>query len=226
MATHALASLFEELAFGVAIVDRDCRLLHATRAARMQLQARRGLMLSDGVVDAELENDRAALHRTVESAAAGLRGYQAFGREGVRIDVAVLPVNGDGNGAAAAALVFEKCAGSGGLGLYFFSQAYRLTRAEQSVLTELCDGAAVVEAAENLGISVHTARTHVRNILVKTAQPNLRGLVRRIGMLPPVGTRFAAAHAQDWATRGRLAPKAEIPPVPAPAGAGENVALC
>ncbi len=194
-----LAALFDELSFGIAVVDLDGALLHASRAARMQLQARRGLRLAGEKLEAIFPEEAAALHKALAGAAAGRRCYLAFGRAADRLDVAVLPLDLPGSAPSAAALVFEKSAGSGGLGLYFFAQAYGLTRCEQTVLNELCDGSSVIDAASRLGTSVHTSRTHVRNILQKTGQQNLRALIRRVGMLPPVGARFAIAHARGEA---------------------------
>jgi hypothetical protein len=195
-----LSTLLDELSFGVAVVDDHGTLLHASRAARMQLQSQHGLAIRDGMIETQNPDDDRDFRRALVAAADGRRSYLAVGHAGKRLDVAVLPIefrclNGD----PVAILVFEKSAGSGGLCLYFFAQAYGLTRAEQSVLAELSDGASVVEAARQLGSSVHTVRTHVRNILSKTGQANLRALTRRIGMLPPVGARFAVAHARGEA---------------------------
>ena len=198
-----LVALLDELSFGVAVVDVDARLVHASRAARMQLQAQRGLRIQACRIEAESAADEAALVRALAAAAAGRRSYLAVGRANHRMDVAILPLDSiQTGGEPFVVLVFEKAAGSGGLGLYFFAQAYGLTRTEQSVLAELGDGASVVDAARQLGSSVHTVRTHVRNILCKTGQANLRGLTRRIGMLPPVGARFAIAHARGEAFSG------------------------
>jgi DNA-binding NarL/FixJ family response regulator len=203
-----MVALFDELSFGVALVDRHGRLLHVSRAARMQLQSQRGLRIVDDIVIAEAASEAEALQRALEGACGGRRSYLAFGSGTGRLDVAILPIGTGGRaGASMAAMVFEKGAGSGGLALYFFAQAYRLTRAEQAVLSELCDGASVVDAAKHLGCSVHTVRTHVRSILTKTGQQNLRALIRRIGMLPPVGARFAIAHARgEAAAAGARAP--------------------
>ncbi len=198
-----LVALLDELSFGVAVVDVDARLAHASRAARMQLQAQRGLRIQAGRIEAETVADEPALSRALAAAVAGRRSYLAVGRASHRMDVAILPLDPiQTGGEAFVVLVFEKAAGSGGLGLYFFAQAYGLTRTEQSVLAELGDGVSVVDAARQLGSSVHTVRTHVRNILGKTGQPNLRGLTRRIGMLPPVGARFAIAHTCGEALAG------------------------
>ncbi|MBL8383128.1 MAG: helix-turn-helix transcriptional regulator [Burkholderiales bacterium] len=213
-ASLPLAALFNELAFGVAIIDRDGGVVHVSRAARLMMQAGRGLRLAEGRVIAEDAASGAALARGVTGAIEGRRSYLAFGQGDGRMDVAVVPLAGAQFAEPLAALIFERASGSNGLALYFFAQAYRLTRTEHAVLGELGEGLSVVEAARALDSSVHTLRTHVRNILAKTGVPNLRGLVRRIGMLPPVGARFAVAHARAEGLVHR--PAASTAAVPAP----------
>jgi DNA-binding NarL/FixJ family response regulator len=44
---------------------------------------------------------------------------------------------------------------------------HRLTRREREVLGLLCEGLQTLEIAESLGLSRHTVRTHVGNILTK-----------------------------------------------------------
>ena len=204
-APSCLTALLDELSFGIALVQPDGRLIHASRSARAQLKAGRGLRLAGDVVEAEVPADLPALQRAIEDASAGRRSYASFGRGAGRLEAAFLPLDAPGESGAAAAIVFEKSAGSGALGMYFFARAYGLTRAEQGVLNQLCDGWSVIEASRNLGSSVHTARTHVRNILSKTGQRNLRDLMRRIGMLPPVGAHFASANAKAEVSAGPAA---------------------
>ena len=197
----AWAALFDELAFGVAIVDARRRLLHASQAARAELGMRRGLRLASGVVEATLPRDSAALQKAIDGVQSGRRSYLAFGLDGGKSDIAVLPMPDTvPGGPVYSALVFEKSPQASGLGLYFFAQAYRLTRCEQRVLAALCDGLTVVDVAARLGCAVNTARTHVRNLLIKTGQQSLRALAGRIGMLPPVASRVAfggPVHAEE-----------------------------
>ncbi len=191
-ANVAWAALFDELAFGVAIVDARRRLLHASQAARGELGMRRGLRLAGGVVEATLPRDAVALQKAIDGVQSGRRSYLAFGLDGGKSDIAVLPMPDTvPGGPVYSALVFEKSPQASGLGLYFFAQAYRLTRCEQRVLAALCDGLTVVDVAARLGCAANTARTHVRNLLIKTGQQSLRALAGRIGMLPPVASRVA-----------------------------------
>lgn len=198
LAASPLSCLFDELSFGLAIVEGCGKLVYASRTARLQLQSGTGLRIQGSKVEAAQPAEAPALRQALQSATAGRRSYTAFGPRDGKLEVAFLPLaEGAEDQARRAALVFEKSADSGRLGLYFFARAHRLTHTEQSVLNELCNGSSVGEAAQVLGSSVHTVRTHVRNILRKTEQRSLREMIRRIGMLPPVGACFASAHARD-----------------------------
>ena len=192
-----ILNLYDEFAFGIVVIGADGEILYASRTASMQMQAGRGIREADGHVRASDPGDQPALNKAIEGAIAGRRGYLSIGRSGGRLDAAVLPLQVGGEDVAA--LVLEKAAGSNGLGLYFFSRAHGLTRSEQVILGHLCEGVTVIEVSRRVGSSVHTVRTHVRGILSKTGMPSLRSLVSRIGLLPPIGARFAIAHARDEA---------------------------
>ena len=63
----------------------------------------------------------------------------------------------------------------------------RLTRRQHDVLRCLGDGLSTHEIAEQLGLSWHTVRTHVRNVMRKFGTRSRVGAVaaaRRLGMLP------------------------------------------
>ena len=59
---------------------------------------------------------------------------------------------------------------------------YRLTEAEMRVIAELVDGTRPAEFAQRHGISVHTVRTHLRNIFDKTGLRRQSDLIRLAGM--------------------------------------------
>lgn len=200
--------LFDEFAFGIVLVDGDGELIYASRTAAIQMQPGRGLKLVDGMVRAADPADQATLAKVIEGARRGRRGYLSLGKAGGRLDAAVLPVRIGSQDVVA--LVLEKAARSNALGLYFFSRAHGLTRAEQAILSHLCEGVTVIEVARRVGSSVHTVRTHVRGILSKTGMTSLRSLVSRVGLLPPIGARFAIAHARDEALAPVCAKQAEV----------------
>ena len=187
----AWAALMDEFAFGLAIVDRGRRLLHANRAADAEFRHACCLRVNREVVEAVSPFELARFQQAVEDAECGRRSYLALGGHGAKTEIAFLPVaDSDFRGQACAALVFERRPGVSGLGLYFFAQVYRLTRGEQRVLSALSEGLSVAEAGTHIGCAVNTVRTHVRNLLAKTGQRNLRALIGRLGLLPPVASRL------------------------------------
>ncbi|WP_219218552.1 helix-turn-helix transcriptional regulator [Variovorax boronicumulans] len=59
---------------------------------------------------------------------------------------------------------------------------YRLTQAERRLADALVDGLTLAEFAERHGISVHTVRTHLRNIFDKTGLSRQADLIRLAGV--------------------------------------------
>jgi DNA-binding CsgD family transcriptional regulator len=67
------------------------------------------------------------------------------------------------------------------------AKLYGLTRSELRVLLAMSPGLCVREAAEMLGISVVTAKTHLHSIYAKTGISKQTGLMRLLmGSTPPV----------------------------------------
>jgi DNA-binding CsgD family transcriptional regulator len=68
-----------------------------------------------------------------------------------------------------------------------FAAAYRLTSAETRFLKEILSGMGLPRAAERLGISQNTARTHLQRIFGKTNTSNQLELIRIFsGSQPPL----------------------------------------
>ena len=68
-----------------------------------------------------------------------------------------------------------------------FAELYHLTVSEQRVLLALAPGLSVKEAAESLGISESTAKTHLKHIYSKTGVSKQTELMRLfMSATPPV----------------------------------------
>ena len=61
-----------------------------------------------------------------------------------------------------------------------FAQHFRLTKAESVVAALIAEAHSVPEAAQRLGVSVHTVRTHLRNVFTKTGVNRQSALVRLV----------------------------------------------
>ena len=63
------------------------------------------------------------------------------------------------------------------------AELYELTPAEEKLLDLILDGSGLFEAAEQLGVSRNTARTHMKRIYAKTGTRRQAELVRRLAHL-------------------------------------------
>jgi DNA-binding CsgD family transcriptional regulator len=54
------------------------------------------------------------------------------------------------------------------------------------VLEHLCTGQDPTDIAEQLGVAISTVRTQVSSIRQKTGASNIRELVRKVAVLPPL----------------------------------------
>ena len=76
-----------------------------------------------------------------------------------------------------------------------FARIYRLTGGELRVLLALAQGLGAKEAADMLGISEPTVRTHLKHIFSKTDTPRQSDLLRLLqNSTPPVRGSTAGVH--------------------------------
>ena len=185
-----LASVVDQLAFGIAVVAVDATIVHANRAAICALRGC-GLRVT---AQSKLESIRAggndALEAALRAIAAHRRTLLALGSDQNRLTVAVQPLFGhpQPRRATRALLVFSKPALCAPAAVGAFVRAYRLTPAESVVLAALCSGLRAKEVAVRTRSSIATVRSHLRNIYSKTDASNLQDLLLRLAALPPLAS--------------------------------------
>ena len=106
---------------------------------------------------------------------------------GSSLSLAVIPLKQDSNHwATRVDLLFAQTelAESGMFG--FFARSYGLTQTEKEVLAILRRGLSTPEIAVQLKVAVFIVRSHVRSLYSKTASSDVRELVNRVAVLPPV----------------------------------------
>lgn len=188
----ALVELVDCLSFGIAVVDPQGALIHASRIAKRMLHDRESpLQLRDGLLEATSPNDAAPLQKAIARGCRGQRSALVIGAPQRETDVSVLPLGDLAPPVNHIALMFSQASPTSHLTLFHFARTYKLTRSEECLLRILCDGTPVKEAAAELGCTPNTARTHIRHLLEKTGQPTLRTLTSRVARLPPVAARMA-----------------------------------
>lgn len=199
-ATFACA--FDGLEAAVFLIDSGGCVLHANAAARAIIAAGEvlrvgasGRLAACGAADHDFQNalgaacSGKAVPDTADSA------VPLIGRDGVRFVAHVLPLGtgawdrGGIDGTAAAALFVRKVVVPASSASEVIGKVFRLTAAEQRVLTAIVELGGVPTVATALDLSQATVKTHLVHIFEKTGVSRQQGLVKLIAryMTPLAG---------------------------------------
>lgn len=177
--------IVEALSVGVLVTAASGRLLYANRKGRSILAERDGLMLDDTIVRSALRRDAATLRHAVADASSGLsRGALLIGRSApraaLRVLVSALSISpGLPHVPRGAVLLLVLDAGDGSPPPEdALRSRYGLTLAEARVAAHVAQGLRPAAIARELGVRVSTVRTHLRQVLAKTATHCQADLVR------------------------------------------------
>lgn len=205
LARTAAAETLDRMPIGVSILGGDRTVLFLNRQMQALLDQGDGLLLLRDGLSAANPTEAETLRRLVaEACATGLgRGVLAGGAAVVTrpsgrrsLSLLVAPLRPRAFALATempAAIVFvgdpeRKVEGVGDV----LRQLYRLTPAEVAVATSLLEGRRIEELAERLGITLLTARTHVKHVLAKVGVRTQAELVRVL-LGGPAGLRLDPA---------------------------------
>ncbi|MDP4301068.1 helix-turn-helix transcriptional regulator [Leptothrix discophora] len=181
-----LGQALDELDYGLAIVNRQGRLMLANHRARTLFERSNGVcQLQIDRVVARHPLREEPLARAIQAAAQqGRRGLVAVGDEDRPQSVAVVPLGGQP--VQGVLLVFGKAQMCEALSVDHYARVHGLTHAEGMVLAALCDGDTPTEVAQRFGVAVSTVRSQIAAIRQKTQCGSIRELVRRVAVLPPI----------------------------------------
>ena len=198
-ASVALLRLFDQLAYGLIVLDSTRQVIHINRAARGALARERRVRVLGRTLEAWYESDAKAFTRAMEAGFSGKRITMKIG-ESVRPTqgaIIVVPLPGTfAIGALQAsqvghvALVFERSPCAEALSIAFFARNHGLTLGEERVLRALNEDKSVGEVAGALGAAISTIRTHLNHIREKTGTRSLRALVANVRSVPPLMPAF------------------------------------
>lgn len=187
----ALAGLLDEVDYGVILLRAPRQVVYLNRAARRDLAATGCADCVDGELRIRHATDRRAFAVALADAQRGKRRLVELAGEsaGQALSVALTPAE-----AAAASsdvvAVLGRSRLCGHESLRWFARLHNLTPAETRVLELLCRGHEARDIAAAHRVCMTTVRTQLHRVLEKTGEANLRSLVLRVGLLPPmVNTR-------------------------------------
>jgi DNA-binding CsgD family transcriptional regulator/PAS domain-containing protein len=179
------ADAMDSLAFATLVLDEHGRMVHSNRLAQQVFAERDGISASrDEVVLASREDSR-RFHELVMHAVQqfssnrptivqAMRVSRPSGRPAYELVVRPSPVGvlgGDSELNARVAVVIGSDAGRSapsGLSAEAVQQFFGLTRKEAELALRLAAGRSLLDAARDQGISLNTARAHLRSIFAKT----------------------------------------------------------
>jgi DNA-binding CsgD family transcriptional regulator len=191
--THPLlAVMLDQVDHPMILLADDQNVLHANRAAQLELAGTAGhehpLAWRDGKLTAVQRGDAAELADAMMAARTrDVRKLLALGTKDNRVSVSVMamqPSEHDPHGAIL--LVMGKRQVCGDLAVFWFARSHGLTQAESTVLQSLCKGLGPGEIAQEHAVAISTVRTQLAAIRSKTGTTSLRDLVNEVACLPPL----------------------------------------
>jgi DNA-binding CsgD family transcriptional regulator len=185
-----LMRMLDEIDYGMLLVTATGAIRYANQLAWHDVHGGGPLSLVQGQLRGKASADQSQLQLALADAVRGRRRLINLGHNGGAISVAVLPMSGgddeDETSEALALLTFGKLSPRETLTIDFFARSQGLTNAEVRVLRALCGGAKPKEIASRCDVAISTVRSHIFSIRSKTQTANIRQLVARVAVLPPI----------------------------------------
>ena len=193
-----LARVLDEIDHGLLLVDLTGRILHANHPAHCELTSAQALCERDGMLWGSDDGRQRQIRQALKDAAHDGRSIVELEHEATPLSLAFIPMASLPGGRIDTVLIMcskrQNCAT---LTMQMFARANRLTRAEQNVLRQLCDGHRAEEIAGLQGIRVSTVRTHIKSVREKTGSSSVREIVHRLARMPQVVSALrVGAHEQ------------------------------
>lgn len=195
--TAALLSALDQLAFGVILVSRRGRAVALNRVAREIARSKDGIVISEGEVRGNRPAETQQLLRLVQEAARTGEGnaMQAGGVVSVRrapprrpLELMVCPIRARGFeevlGGVTAAIFVTDPESVRSASPEMLRELYGLTPSEAAVASLLSEGRRLGEVAEDLGISVNTAKVRLQEVFAKTGTHRQAELARLLVIHP------------------------------------------
>ncbi len=175
------ANAVDQFSVGTILLDSSGHVLKMNRIAESLLHERDGLVLHEGRLRTEDRESSQQLQRLIDSAAAAqrtrrpsvvaaLRVERPSGKRHIALLLRPVPLGrwSDERTCPALAIFVGRPEERPEVAPEVLENLFSLTPAEAAVASLLAEGLSVEESAAALGISVHTARAHLRAIFSKT----------------------------------------------------------
>jgi DNA-binding CsgD family transcriptional regulator len=190
-----LASVLDEVDYGLVLMAADGQVIHANHAARVELSGSKSLELAGKRLLGRSVADQRALDEALAGARdGGKRRMLAFAPRDALTDskscdlsITPLPAALSSNHTGHAVLIaLPRSRIAETLSVDAYARELGLSRREQQVLAGLCEGKRVKEIAADLEIGDETVRSHVKRLKAKTGCAGIVDIVNQVSRLPPM----------------------------------------
>ena len=183
--THWLTQALDHVGHGMLLLTQGARVLHANRLARLALADDHPLCIEAGLLRGRSHADAGQLMTALDAAMhRGMRQMLQLGSGTRRVSVAVLPIDGEGGGAAVVSLEHPRKPHD--LAVQCYARQHGFTAAETAVLEALLAGQPPSAIARAKGVALSTVRTQIGRLRLKTGAHSIRELLERMAALPPM----------------------------------------
>lgn len=182
-----LLRVFDEIDYGMLLLDAQGRILHANHLARHELAQRRVLRACSGNLMGSTPEHSERIQQALDAALRGQRRLVLM-REGDHdLSMAFTPLSHPlEDDKPTVLVVLSRQNVCDNLAVRMFARALALSPTEEVVLLALCRGLDIHEIAAENGVAVSTVRSQIKTLREKAGAPSIRRLLQRINTLPPV----------------------------------------
>lgn len=182
------SAVFDEIDYGMLVLDARRKVILANRAAIAQLNETGELILKNDELVAIHARDVRELAAAIRDAIEhNLRRFVMIGRPGNQRALAIVPLQQQRATEEAHVLIlFSRQKICEPLSVSGFSRVHDLTAAESRVLLALCQGHQPAQIAASHDVAISTVRTQITRLRQKTNASSIGDIVQCVARLPPI----------------------------------------
>ena len=187
MGSQHLLRVFDEIDYGMLIIDAQGHILHANHLARHELANGRIIMSYGNSLLGSSAGFTSQIQQAMESSFRGQRRLLMLVEGERELSLAFTPLSHPLETDAPSVLVLmSRQSTCDNLAVRMFARTLSLSPSEESVLLALCRGLQIAEIAEQHGVAESTVRSQIKTLREKAGAPSIRRLLHRVNSLPPV----------------------------------------
>jgi DNA-binding CsgD family transcriptional regulator len=187
LGSQHLLRVFDEIDYGMLIIDAQGHILHANHLARHELANSRIIMSYGNSLLGSSAGFTSQIQQAMESSFRGQRRLLMLVEGERELSLAFTPLSHPLETDAPSVLVLmSRQSTCDNLAVRMFARTLSLSPSEESVLLALCRGLQIAEIAEQHGVAESTVRSQIKTLREKAGAPSIRRLLHRVNSLPPV----------------------------------------